>query len=439
MKKDIDDHRRDREAAAQAMETAADALSDLEAAEAPDEAALAAAQAEFDAAESDFAAADKRVKRAESVEAAKAKAATAGDEDQTAGAGTGSVPAQAKNPEHKGIEVGFMIAALANNKGNREAAVAQLDRDGFSGIGAIMTGATESAGGITIPQAQSSDLIEMLRPRVTVRASGARTVPMPAGELRDARQTGSATASYGAEAAPAVESEQTFDAVDKSFKKLTSLVPLSNSLIRHSSIAMAVVARDDMLKVMAAREDIGFLRNDGTGDLVKGLRSWCPVGNWQTGVGVSVAAIDVALRKCVDVVEDADVAMTRGGWIMRASTKNFLASLKDANGNLLYPSIESNGQLRGYPIRTSSQIPNNLGVGSDETEIYFADFDEVVIGDAMAITIATSDQASFVDQGGTTISAFQRDLTLMRAVSEHDLAPRHDEALSGITAAGWSL
>ncbi|WP_272929440.1 hypothetical protein [Rhodovulum sulfidophilum] len=35
-------------------------------------------------------------------------------------------------------------------------------------------------------------------------------------------------------------------------------------------------------------------------------------------------------------------------------------------------------------------MPDNLGDGGDGTEITFADFDEVVIGDAMQIAIAGS-------------------------------------------------
>ncbi|HAR52936.1 MAG TPA: phage major capsid protein, partial [Roseovarius nubinhibens] len=109
-----------------------------------------------------------------------------------------------------------------------------------------------------------------------------------------------------------------------------------------------------------------------------------------------------------------------------------------ANGYPLYPSIDKTGELKGYQIFTSSQIPNNLGAGSD-TEITFADFSEIMIGDALNLTIATSDQATFVNQSGDTVSAFQSDLTLMRAISEHDLAPMHDAAISGATVTGWSI
>ncbi|NRB17719.1 MAG: phage major capsid protein [Rhodobacteraceae bacterium] len=89
-------------------------------------------------------------------------------------------------------------------------------------------------------------------------------------------------------------------------------------------------------------------------------------------------------------------------------------------------------------METTSQVPNNLGTGND-TEITFADFSEIMIGDDQDIRIASSSEASFVDTNGDTVSAFQRDLTLMRAVSRHDLAPAHDEAISVITGTSWGL
>ncbi|TDX20847.1 phage major capsid protein [Rhodovulum visakhapatnamense] len=444
--RDLNDLRRERRAAAERMQDRADALAALEGADTPDTEAIAAAETAFAEAQAGFETLNAQVGRAEAAEAARAAAATGGDDPApgTGGAApTGTArPQQAatpRDPAHRGVEVGFMLHALAASRGDRERAVARLETDGHSGIAAIMSGASEAAGGITIPAAQSEELIALLTPRVTVRASGARTVPMPAGALRTARQSAGATAGYGAETSAIAESEMSFDAVDKSFKLLRALVPLSNSLLRHSSVAMAQHARDDLLKAMALREDLAFLRGDGSNDTPKGLRSWALAANWRDGIAGTAAAAEAAVRWAVSTVEDANVGMVRPGWIMRASAKNWLASLRDDRGTPVFPSIEASGTLKGYPIRTTSQVPDNLGAGGDGTEITFADFDEVVIGDAMQIAIAASTEAAFVDANGETISAFQRDLTLMRAVSEHDLAPSHDEAIAGFTATGWSL
>ncbi|MTH76320.1 phage major capsid protein [Paracoccus aestuariivivens] len=435
----LDDLRRDRKAAATALQAAADAITALEdAGTATDAEAHIAAVADFEKAQASFDQLNASVKRAESAEAA-AAAAAVGDQGNQPGA---SRPAQPHNPAEKGVALGFVVHALARNKGDRDKAVAYLDAEGHSGISAALSGATDAAGGVTVPRPMAAELIELLRPRVVVRAAGARTFPMPAGQVRHAKQLASATASYTAENGQIGASEPTFDKLDQSFKKLTGLVPVGNSLLRHSSFAMAQMVRDDLLKVMAQREDLAFIRGDGTANTPRGIRNWLVAGNWtaalNSGVAATAAAAEVALRRVVSRVEDANVTLTNPGWIMRASAKSFLASLKDANGNPLFPSIEASGRLLGAPIHTTSQIANNLATAADETEIYFGEFSEAMIGDSMDLTLTVDSSASYYD-GTNWISAFQNDLTLMRAISEHDFALEHDVAFAGFNAKGWSL
>jgi len=40
--------------------------------------------------------------------------------------------------------------------------------------------------------------------------------------------------------------------------------------------------------------------------------------------------------------------------------------------------------------------------------------------------------------GGVTVSAFQTDQTVFRAVSEHDLAPANDVAIAVIRGVNWA-
>lgn len=435
--KDVNDYRRDRKAAATTLQACATALSALEdGGIAADAAEMIEAVAAFETAQAAFETADTAVKRAESVESA--MAATAQSEVNTPAATT--APAVAQNPEDKGVGFAFMVHALANSGGDKDRAIARLDKDGHSGMSAALSGATDSAGGVTIPRAQAAEVIELLKPRVTVINSGARVIDMPAGEVRHARQASSATASYGPENFTTPGSEPTFDSVDMTFKTLRTLVPVGNALLRHSGAAVMRLVRDDMLDVMGLRKDLAFLRGDGTANTPTGLKGWVLPGQTQTAVGKTAAAVETALRKMVSDVQDANVGMIAPGWIMRASTRNFLASLRDANsGAPLFPSIDQSNMLLGYPIQTTSQLPNNLGVGIDETEVFFADFNDAMVGDSMQLVISSSTEAAYVNTSGDTVSAFQNDLTLMRAIEEHDFAPRHDESISMLTGAGWSL
>jgi HK97 family phage major capsid protein len=437
-KKDLNDLRRERTAAADQMQTCADAIAAVEGAEGElDAKNHAEAIAAFGDAQKAWAALDGQVKRGEAVETAQATSA----QSETGQIGTPApVPASVKNPAHKGVEFGFMVHALANHKCDKERAAKSLEEAGHSGISAALSGATDGAGGVTIPRAQADEVIELLRPRVTVMASGARTIDMPAGEVRNARQATSASAGYGAENFAATESEQTFDKVDQNFKTLRSLVPVGNALLRHSSAAIAQLVRDDMIDVMGLRKDLAFLRGDGSSNTPTGLGGWVLAGHTQTAVANGAAVVEAALRRMVSKVQDADVAMIAPGWIMRASTRNFLAGLREPmHGSYLFPSIDQNNTLLGYPIQTTSQLPDNLGVGGDETEVFFSDFNDMLVGDSMTLMLAASQEAAYVDTNGDTISAYQRDLTLMRAIEEHDFAPRHDEAISLLSGVDWSL
>lgn len=435
-KKDLNDLRRDRKAAADTLQTAAEQIGTLEAAAPRDEAAIAAAVTAFDAAQTAFDAADAAVKRQERVEAAQAAAAISGD---LAGGQlpAGAVAALPANPADRGIEIGMAFHAIANAKGDVMRASASLEKLGHSGVSAALSGATESAGGVTIPRPMAAQVIELLRARVVMRRAGVRTMPMPAGQIRHAKQTGSATASYGAENGVITASEPTFDKIDQSFKTLSALVPVGNALLRHSGVEVFRMVRDDLIAVQALREDLGFLRNDGTGNLPKGAVSWCPAGNNIGATAATAAAAEAGLRSLINKVEVANVDMTNCGFVMHPAAKNWLAGLRDANGFYLFPSLQTGNTVLGYPIYTTTQLPTNLGAGTNGTEVLFLNFQEMVIGDSMTLSFATSTEASYWN-GSAYVSAFATDQTLMRSISEHDFAPMHDVAIAMLTGTAWA-
>lgn len=436
-KKNLDDLRRDRKAAADKLQTQADKIGAIETAETRDEAALTAAVTAFDAAQAEFNAADAAVKRQETVEAAQAAAAVGDNRTPAPGSQPGTVAAQAANPADKGIEIGMAFHAIANSKGDVAKAADSLEKLGHSGVSAALSGATESAGGVTIPRPMAAQVIELLRAKVVMRRAGVRTMPMPAGQIRHAKQTGAATASYGAENGVITASEPTFDKIDQSFKVLSALVPVGNALLRHTGVEVFRMVRDDLIAVQALREDLGFLRNDGTGNLVKGAVSWCPAGNNIGATAATAAAAEAGLRSLINKVEVQNVDMTNCGFIMHPAAKNWLAGLRDVNGFYLFPSLQTSNMVLGYTVYTTTQLPTNLGAGTNGTEVLFLNFNEMIIGDSMVQSFATSTEASYWN-GSAYVSAFSTDQTLMRSISEHDFAPAHDVAIAMLTGTAWA-
>ncbi|MDD2870330.1 phage major capsid protein [Neomegalonema sp.] len=437
---DLNDLRKKRGAKAELMATLADELTALENAEAPEAAAIDAKSRSFEAAQAEFDLLDGQVRRAESAEAARAASAEPAPTNPRAV----RAPARAVNEADQGIAAGLFVLAMAATKGDPDRAPRYAEETlGASAVAgelraALNTGAA-SAGGVLVPETYSSEIIKLLSARAVIRSAGARVIDMPAGNVRDARQTGGATAAYGAEGAPITVSEPTFGEVAKSFKKLTAMVPVSNDLIRYGSPSVASFVRDDLVQRMALREDLAFLRDNGSGGAPKGLRYWAKAAHvFAAAATTNAATIGQDLRKAVNLLEEANISLVRPGWVMRPSIRNYLAELRNSVGAKVYPEIDAENALLGHPIHRTTQIPGNLGAGTD-TEIYFADFWEIVIGDSMSVTISVHDGGAYVDGGGATHSGVQRDFTLIRAISEHDMAPDHDEAISVITGVDWPL
>jgi len=93
------------------------------------------------------------------------------------------------------------------------------------------------------------------------------------------------------------------------------------------------------------------------------------------------------------------------------------------------------GRLNGWPVGVTNNIPDNLAAGTrGESELYLVDMADVVIGDRKQVEFKVSDSATFVDSSSTTVSAFDNDLLVIRAISRHDLIVRHDFSIAVRTA-----
>lgn len=294
-------------------------------------------------------------------------------------------------------------------------------------------------GGALVPEVFSAEIIELLRARTVVRGSGVRSVPLTNGNLTLGRQNAAATAAYSGENANIAVSKPGFDEINLAAKKLTALVPMSNDLIRDASAAAEMLVRDDLLKVMGLREDLAFIRGDGTAYTPKGLRYLLAAANVFAATGgasPTVAQIVADLTKMIRLVEESDAPMTKCGWLQVPRSYWKLFALLDANSNFVFRDELKGGTLFGYPFKKTTQIPKNLGGGSDETEIYFQEFDEAIIGDALGIQVEAFPGGAYHD-GGAVVSGISQDQTVLRAIARHDFAVRHTNTGSVLTGVQW--
>ena len=150
--------------------------------------------------------------------------------------------------------------------------------------------------------------------------------------------------------------------------------------------------------------------------------------------GATAAEIEADLRSLVTMLEVANIIITAGHWIMAPRTRGFLADLRDANGNKVYPGIDGNNTLLGYPILRTNQIPTNLG-GNNETEIMFGNGPSVIVANGNDAQVRLSTEGSY-QSGGTHHSLIQRNEMLIHMELEADCKlerPGAFAALTGVT------
>jgi HK97 family phage major capsid protein len=357
--------------------------------------------------------------------------------------------AKAFYPDQKGWKAArFVIGCLHAKQYGFERAARYVEQNfGDKEVAKALNTAGTSTGGALIPQAFLPDLIELLRARVVIRELGPTIVPMPTGNLTIPRLAAGATAGYQGELDDIAVSQQTFDDLQLNAKKLTALVPVSNDLIRRAPIGVENIVRDDLVLSLARREDVAFLRGDGSGNSPIGLLNLAAGSNKLTVAAFAATDPTTILDTVVGVTnamllqaEQNMSRMLRPAWIFAPQIRFFLRGLRDQVGNFVFKDEIDRGQFLGIRYVTSQQLPTNLttGSGANGTEIYLVDMADVVLGETYNVSVDASDVASYKDGGGNVVSAFQRDQTVFRVISEHDLNIRHQASIIVATVPAWA-
>lgn len=390
----------------------------------------------FDDIKTEIAGLDKQIQRAADMEALKASSAQV-SKHQVPGspAAVPASPAPARDP---GVGFARIVRALAATKGISELAANYADRTwGPEGqdIAKALSANTAVSGGFLVPEQYSSEIIGLLRNRTVIRQAGAVTVPMPGGNLLMNKLAGGASASWIGENQNIPNTTTNFGQIRMSSRTLAALVPISNQLLRYSSPQADGLVRDDLVASMSIQEDAAYLREQGIGAAPKGIRYWANAAHVMASAGTSAANIETDLRNCINALEKANCRMIRPVWILSPRTKNFLWTLRTTDGELVFPEVRS-GNLWGYPYYVTNQVPTNLGGGGNETELYFVDMNDCLIGEDQGIVVDVSDTAAYHD-GSAVQAAFSLDQTVIRALLRTDFAMRYDQSAAIITGITW--
>lgn len=346
----------------------------------------------------------------------------------------------------KGFRVArFMIGLVHAKWSGKQKALEFIDnRFGDDLVTRALNYSVVAEGGALIPQDFMAELIELLRANVVVRQAGPMNVQMPMGNLTIPRLAAGSTAAYQGELDDISVTEQLFDDLNLIAKKLTAMVPVSNDLIRRAPIGVESIIRDDLIQGIARKEDVQFLRSDGTNKGPVGWRSLVLPANLLVvpglgatpPAGADLNAVVAALAALKLMLQNGMSRMIKPAWFMAPTILEYIRTRRDSVGGFYFREEIAAGTLDGFPYYLSQQIPTNLG-GGNGSEIYLVDMADVVIGDTLNVMVDASDVAAYYGTDGKVVSTFQRDQSLFRVITEHDFNMRHLQSLAVATTSDW--
>lgn len=346
----------------------------------------------------------------------------------------------------KGIRVVRMLKAMATAKmhGGKDA-IQILKAQGYRTEAKALSSLNLTGGAQLIHHEYAAELIPMLRNLAVIRKAGARTFPMGASIEFD-RQSTAGTAYYGRsiDNTAITESEQALDALRMSEKKLTALTAVPNDLIRSASVSAEEFVRDDLLQVMALREDLAFIRGTGTDGTPMGLRYQAHSDNiyvetMTTEGSPTLAEAKAELIKARKKLRRANIPLINPVWLMASNGEAGLMALAGPGGdgtNVLEAEYSQKGTLYKIPVFITEQIPTNLGGGTDESELYLVDMHYAMIGESMNLELEVFPNGTW-DSSGTVKSGISNDMTVIRAIAKHDFGLRQSKAAVVVTEFSW--
>jgi HK97 family phage major capsid protein len=300
-----------------------------------------------------------------------------------------------------------------------------------------LTQTSLTSGGALVPPEMYSEIIELLYAKTVALAHGARTLEF-SGSISLGRINQGATVYYVGEAQNITPSQQGTGELRMTGKKAAAIVMISNELIRNPAVGADAMVRDDLLNAIALRRDLSALR--GTGDTFqpKGVTGWINANNAFASSGTTTAQRVADLAKMIRLVDQSNVSLDSGGFAMSPRSKWSLFSTLDGNAQFVFAAQLAQGMLFGFPVRTTTQIPDNLGAGSD-SEVYFGAWNDLIIGldQATPMQVEAFPNGAVWD-GTQVVSGISSDITPIRLLEGHDICLRHDSTFSKLTGVQWT-
>lgn len=229
--------------------------------------------------------------------------------------------------------------------------------------------------GYTYESPVASWLIDLARAKSVVMRAGARTVPMTSSELSIARLTADPTA-YWRHPGTTITEDTTMaiGQLQLTAKTLACIIPVQIELLEDAPNIGQIIDQA-MAAAMALKLDYAALRGGQAGNAAEpvGLRSDDNVPETDAAGSISFSIISNAVEDVWDNNGEPNALI--------AAPRTFGEIDRFLDGDS-QPVLEAQApkSYRDLLKLRTSQIPTNLGAGTNETEVYVGDFSQLLMG-----------------------------------------------------------
>jgi HK97 family phage major capsid protein len=287
-----------------------------------------------------------------------------------------------------------------------------------------MNAGTPSEGGFTVPLAFSGEYIDALVANTLIDKLNIRRVPLVHGNLSIPRMDTTSAISWGGEETVGGITEPTFGEVNMRAKKLFAKTAMSNTLIRESGVNIEGWVAEDLMRKARIALDDALLNGTGSQYQPLGLANTAGI---QTSGSTSTAFGLTTPNDMVALLEQANVRMENVHWLLNPMGESWIRNKAFASGPFAWSDeMSRTGRLRGYEFHSSSTV-KYVDTTTDYADFWLGDFAEMMFGISKDISIEVSREGTFTNNGNV-VSAFDRDLTLIRLIAEVDFACRQPKA-----------
>lgn len=352
-----------------------------------------------------------------------------------------------------GVAATAQAAIISKMYGERVSPVKLLEDEGFGDYAKELQNRAlrEKAGvgstigsSVLLPQPVASEIIPILYPESTFLQGNPQRRQLISGRYRQARGTGSATASYVGEGAKKPVGAPTFDDIDMIAHKLAGIVYMTNEAVKWTVGRLEEYIRSDLRRVLGLKMDSAMYFGTGSGATPTGIFNKSGIttidasatGNFAAPKAPTIGELDAIAMRLMLALTGANIVQSdRWRWVMGYRTWHYLMTRRDGNGNSIFPELAQK-KWKGIDILVSNQIPENGGTNTDEGTLALVDFSHVLFAEEEGMVMKTSTEAT-IDDGGTLVLLWQQNQSAVLAEMEHDVELDQPKAVALLTKVRW--